>query len=61
MLTKDDLHSGDVIEVYLYGAWRSARVEFDHKHQAYILYLYDGKDLVGYLLFSAWLQMRRPE
>ena len=61
LITYDDLHSGEVLEARLFGAWRAARAEYDHNIKAYILWLYDGEELAGHLLISPALKMRRPQ
>ena len=55
------LTSGRVVEVFLYRAWRPARVEFDHTSRAYILFLFDEGDVVGFLQITENTLIRFPE
>ena len=57
-LKADDLNSGVVIEVFMFGEWRTARAEFDHRLKEYVLYLYDGINFVGLLEINDELKMR---
>jgi hypothetical protein len=62
-LKKDDLNSGAVLDVWLFGAWRTARAEYSHKLKEYYLYLFDDVDneCVGTLMITDNLKMRCPQ
>ena len=57
-LKADDLNSGVIVEVLMFGEWRTARAEFDHRIRAYVLYLYDGVHFVGILEINDETRMR---
>jgi hypothetical protein len=59
IIPHDELHSGMTVQLWLYGAWRPARVEYDYPRQTFYLLLFDEGQSVGTMLIGDRLQLRR--
>lgn len=59
IIPHSELHSGQVVKLWLYGAWRTARVEYDYPRQAFYLLLFDEGQTVGTMLINPRVQLRK--